>query len=119
MLRRAFELVGVEFIEENGGGLEDRTGRLDHAVQGRRHPALDGMKHLPLHLDDDLAGVALVPVSVEVFGSWTIRLAERSSGSTSPRFSRHSRTRATGSSPMMIRASEPPMRARRSTGFSI
>ncbi len=26
------------------------------------------MKHLPLHLGDDLAGVALVPVPVEVLG---------------------------------------------------
>ena len=26
------------------------------------------MKHLPLHLDDDLAGVAFVPVPVEVLG---------------------------------------------------
>ena len=43
-----------------------------------------------------------------------MRLPERSSGSTSPRFSRHSRTRATSSLPMMIRASEPPMKERRS-----
>ena len=47
--------------------------------------------------------------------SWTIRLSERSSGSTSPRFSRHSRNRAVSSSPMMIRASEPPMKDRRSS----
>ena len=46
--------------------------------------------------------------------SCTIRLSERSSGSTSPRFSRHSRTRTASSSPMMIRASEPPIKARRS-----
>ena len=41
---------------------------LDHAVQRRRHPALDRVKHLPLHLGDDLAGIALVPVPVEVLG---------------------------------------------------
>ena len=46
--------------------------------------------------------------------SWTMRLPERSSGSTSPRFSRQRRTRALSSSPMMIRASEPPMKWRRS-----
>ena len=46
--------------------------------------------------------------------SWTMRLPDRSSGSTSPRFSRHSRIRAASSSPMMIRASEPPMKWRRS-----
>ena len=38
-------------------GLEHRLGPLDHAVDGRRHPALDGMEHLPLHLGDDLAGM--------------------------------------------------------------
>src|SRR6476661_3871495 len=42
--------------------------------------------------------------------SCTIRLPERSSRSTSPRFSRQSRTRAASSSPTMIRASEPPMK---------
>ena len=46
--------------------------------------------------------------------SWTIRLSERSSGSTSPRFSRQRRSSAASSSPMMIRASEPPMKERRS-----
>ena len=45
--------------------------------------------------------------------SCTIRLPERSSGSTSPRFSRQSRIRAASSLPMMIRASEPPMKVRR------
>ena len=43
--------------------------------------------------------------------SWTIRFPERSSGSTSPRFSCHSRTKAASSLPMMIRASEPPMKS--------
>src|SRR5262249_53356838 len=41
--------------------------------------------------------------------SWTMRLPARSSGSASPR---QSRTRATSSPPMMIRASEPPMKLR-------
>ena len=49
-------------------GLEDRAGPLDHAVEGGRHPALDRMKHLALHLGDDLAGIAFVPVPVEVLG---------------------------------------------------
>ena len=35
--------------------------------------------------------------------SWTMRLPDKSSGSTSPRFSRQSRSRASSSSPMMIR----------------
>jgi hypothetical protein len=45
--------------------------------------------------------------------SCTMRLPEKSSGSASPRFSRHRRTRAASSLPIMIRASEPPMKARR------
>src|SRR5271166_2880036 len=48
--------------------------------------------------------------------SWTMRLPERSSGSASPRFSRHRRTRAASSLPMMIRASEPPRKPRRPKG---
>src|SRR6266540_6739243 len=44
--------------------------------------------------------------------SCTMRLSDRSSGSASPRFSRHRRTRAASSLPMMIRASEPPMKLR-------
>jgi hypothetical protein len=46
--------------------------------------------------------------------SCTTRLLDKSSGPTSPRFSRHNRMRAVSSTPMMIRASEPPMKARRS-----
>jgi hypothetical protein len=41
-----------------------------------------------------------------------MRLPERSSGPTSPRFSRQSRMRAASSLPMMIRASEPPIKVR-------
>ena len=43
-----------------------------------------------------------------------MRLADRSSGSASPRFSRHSLSRAASSFPMMVRASEPPINCRRS-----
>src|SRR2546430_6380874 len=46
--------------------------------------------------------------------SCTTRLPERSSGSASPRFSRHRRIRAASSLPMITRASEPPMKLRRS-----
>src|SRR5262245_55501693 len=46
--------------------------------------------------------------------SWTMGLPDKSSGSTSPRFSRHRRASAASSLPMMIRASEPPMNQRRS-----
>src|SRR5262245_52720219 len=47
------------------------------------------------------------------FPSCTMRLPDRSSGPTSPRFSRQRRMRAASSAPMMIRASEPPMNERR------
>ena len=42
--------------------------------------------------------------------SWATRFSERSSGAISPRFSRHSRTRLASSSPMITRASDPPMK---------
>src|SRR5215831_3878322 len=44
--------------------------------------------------------------------SCTMRLPDRSSGAASPRFSRQRRTSAASSEPMMIRASEPPMKLR-------
>lgn len=46
-----------------------------------------------------------------------MRLSERSSGS--PRFSRQRRIRLSWSSSMMMRASEPPMKWRRSFGFNL
>src|SRR6266511_1184040 len=48
--------------------------------------------------------------------SCTIKLPDKSSDSASPRFSRQSWMRAASSLPMMIRASEPPMKAWRSAG---
>src|SRR5215212_4786580 len=45
--------------------------------------------------------------------SRTTRLLDRSAGSTSPRFSCLRRRRAASSLPMIIRASEPPMKSRR------
>jgi hypothetical protein len=42
-----------------------------------------------------------------------MRLLDKSGGSASPRFSRQSRRSASSSSPIMIRASEPPMKVRR------
>ena len=72
VLQLGHVLLGRAFLRERPWqhelGLEDGAGPLDHAVQGGRHPALDRMKHLPLHLGHDLAGVALVPVPVEVLG---------------------------------------------------
>jgi hypothetical protein len=51
--------------------------------------------------------------------SCTMRLPDRSSGSASPLFSCHRRTRAASSVPIMIRASEPPMKARRAINLRI
>src|SRR5215467_14006334 len=45
--------------------------------------------------------------------SCTMRLPDKSSGSASPLFSRQSRSSAASLLPMMIRASEPPMKALR------
>jgi hypothetical protein len=45
--------------------------------------------------------------------SWTIRWPDKSSGSTSPRFSRQRRSKAASSLPTIIRASEPPMKQQR------
>ena len=76
------------------------------------------MPNLPLDIGDEpdpvLASYQRRFSSSVAKPSWTMRLPERSSGSTSPRFSRQSRSRAASSSPMMIRASEPPMNVRRS-----
>ena len=51
--------------------------------------------------------------------SWTIRFSDRSAGSTSPPFSGHSRTSAASSLPLMVRASDPPMKERRSPNESL
>jgi hypothetical protein len=65
-------LLGGRFLRKRPGQhefrFEDSPGRLDHAVQGRGHPPLHRMKHLPLYLDHDLAGISLKPVPVEGLG---------------------------------------------------
>src|SRR5580700_8531671 len=112
-------LLGGRFLRERPRqhelGFEDRPTRLDPSVQRRRHPAHRRMPDPALDVDDDLPRIELVPAPVQVLSdgpSWTMRLPDRSSGSTSPRFSRQSRTRATSSLPITIRASEPPMNVR-------
>ncbi len=49
-------------------GLEDRPGLLDHAVQRRRHPFVDGMANALLHVLDVLPGAALEPATVQLLG---------------------------------------------------
>jgi hypothetical protein len=69
-----------------------------------------------LDVGDRTARIALVPSPIEVFGRQAElddEFAERSSGPTSPRFSCQRRIRAFSSCPMMMRASEPPMKWRR------
>ncbi len=52
-------------------GLENRPGGFDHAVEGCRHVADDGMLDPTLDVGEHLAGVALEPVAVEGFGDHT------------------------------------------------
>ena len=65
-------LLGGRLLGERPGqhelGLEHRPGAVDHPVEGRAHPAVDRVAHLPLHLRDHLAGIALIPVPIEVLG---------------------------------------------------
>ena len=74
---------------------EHRAACLDAAVESSSHPAEARMPNVLLHIRNDLPGIGLVPAAVQLFrgcSSWTTRLPERSSGSASPRFSRHSRS---------------------------
>ena len=49
-------------------GFEYRTGRLNHAVQGRRHPSVHRVLDPPLDILDEVARLPLIPASVEVLG---------------------------------------------------
>jgi hypothetical protein len=74
------------------------------------------MRYATLDVGNLPAGIALVPKAIELLGrpaELHNEVPDRSSGSTSPRFSRHRRIRAASSLPMMILASEPPMNSRR------
>jgi hypothetical protein len=51
--------------ENDQGNLEDGADLLNHAVEGRRHPADHGMLDLPLHLRNDVPGIALEPLPIE------------------------------------------------------
>jgi hypothetical protein len=71
------------------------------------HPPIHGVADPALDLFDGLVRRSYrgrLRRSVES-PSWTMRLSDRSSGSTSPRFSRHSCSGALSSLPTMIRAS--------------
>jgi hypothetical protein len=69
----------------------------------------------PLDVLNGVACVSLIPAAVEVLGcapNLDDQIPDKSSGSTSPRFSRQRRISELSSLPMIIRASEPPMKLR-------
>ena len=76
-IRSALETAGVEFIDENGGRPGVRLRKRLGAGQ-----CIPGSRSCQIRLRASVT----TP-------SWTMRFPERSSGSTSPRFSRHSRTK--------------------------
>ena len=101
-------------------GLEYRASAFDNAVQRRRHPADHRMADPALDVLDDLPGRALVPVPVEVLGrepELDDQIA-RKVFAARPRLASLARAAAERPrrSPMMIRASEPPMNWRRKLG---
>jgi hypothetical protein len=49
-------------------GLVDRPGPGDHAIERRRHPPDDRVYDPALDIGDRTAGIALVPLPIEVFG---------------------------------------------------
>jgi hypothetical protein len=73
------------------------------------------MSDVLLNVGDDLPGIGFVPAPVQLLG-YDPELDDEIAGKVLrpdlARFSRQSRIRAASSSPMMIRASEPPMKVR-------
>ena len=82
-------MVGIEFIDENGGGPGVRLRNRIHKKSGKY----------------------VIAVSIHWITGCFIRLSKK--GPTSPRFFRGRRIRAFSPWPMMERASEPPMLLRR------
>src|SRR5262245_14612000 len=112
-------LFGGGFLGERPGQHElrfkDRSRRLHGAVEGCHHPGNGRM--LDLALDVGTLRPVLRSYQVRLSSSvaapsCTMRLPDKSSGSASPRFSHQRRTSAASSVPIMIRASEPPMKLR-------
>ena len=98
-------------------GLEHRAAGVDQAVQRRRHPFMDGMQDPPLHVLDGVAGIALVPAPVEVLGDGA-ELDDQVVGQIFrldlPSLLAPEPNEVASSLPMITRASEPPMKERRS-----
>ena len=72
MLQLGHVLLGRGLFGERPGqhelGFEHRPGCLDHAVEGCGHPSQDRMLDLALDVCNHLAGIALEPASVKLFG---------------------------------------------------
>ena len=120
-------LFGRRLFGERPGqhelGLEHGVEVVDEPVQGRRQISMDRVLNPALDVGDGAPGVALVPGPVERLGGDAELddevVADRSSGSASPRFSFHSRISAASSGLMMIRASEPPTKWCRLSKFLV
>ena len=85
-----------------------------HLFTGMLNPPLTSLTVLPV--------LSLVPPPVKLFchvAELNDQVVGQVLGSTSPRFSRQSRSKLSSSSPMMIRASDPPMNERRSPSFDL
>ena len=98
-------------------GFEHRAAGIDETVKGRSHPFDHGMLHPPLKIFDGIAGVSLVPAPIELFGHGA-ELNNQNVGKIlrlglatllAPKLQQF-----VLSSPIMIRASEPPTKYRRS-----
>src|SRR5262249_32105032 len=108
-------LLGRGLLGERPGqhefGLEYCSCILHNAIECGRHPG-DGrmlvLRSYPRRLSSSVAAP-----------SCTTRLPDRSSGSASPRFSCQSWIKAASSLPIIILASEPPMKVPRSEGVAV
>jgi hypothetical protein len=113
---------GLDRLAAGTARLRRPPGPRHHAVEGGRHEGDDRVLDPGLHRRDRPPSIAFVPGPVEVLGarpSWTMKLPDRSFGPTSPRFSCRRRISAFSSCPIMIRASEPPMKLRLDSESSV
>src|SRR6266404_147370 len=116
MLDLGHVLFGGPLFREGPGqhelGFENGSNPFDDPVEGRRHAECFTRRWTSPTVRPVLRSYQVRLRSSVTFPSCTMRLPDRSSGPASPRFSRHSRMSAASSSPIMTRASEPPMKVR-------
>src|SRR5262249_24791082 len=120
MLDLGHVLFGGGLLGERPGQHEfcfkHRFSPIDDPDERRGHPGNGRVRDVTLDVSNASAGIRSYQerLSSSVAApSCTMRLLDRSSGSASPRFSLQRRTKAVSSLPIMIRASEPPMKKRR------